>query len=170
MKNLKTILAVTLFFLISSSAFAQFMPPAPLKIPIFESISGKWTSQPYEMMGSKMTDEVSQSVILNGQYFQVNVKSISAGFTYEGVVMIAPAEDGTLTGWGFDIFGSKAVTKYTGQWNENSISVNGISSWGTESRIIAIENGTMTQIVTFKMKDDKGNEMPSDPITILYNK
>lgn len=171
MKTLKTFFAVTLFFLIStSSAFSQFMPPSPVKAPIFEALSGKWTSEPYEMMGSKMTDEVSQNVILNGQFFQVNVKSVSSGFTYEGMVMIAPAEDGTLTGWGFDIFGSKAVTKYTGTWNEKMVSVDGLSSWGTESRIIALEGNVMTQNVSFKMKDEKGNEMPETVITVTYNK
>jgi hypothetical protein len=171
MKTVKTVLAVALFLFISSKVFSQGMtPPTPVNAPIFTALSGTWVSGLYEMMGANMSDEVTQNIVLNGQFFQVNVKSVSAGFVYEAVVMISPANDGTLTGWSYDIFGRNAITTYTGTWNEKMVSLDGTSTWGTESRIIAVEGTVMNQNVSFKMKGPDGKEMPEERVSIIYNK
>lgn len=169
----KIILPVILILLfVSNKMFAQgMMPPAPIKSALLESMMGTWVSEPYEMMGDKMTDEVTQSMIMNGQFLQVNVKSTSSsGFTYESLVIIAPSEDGTFTGWSFDIFGKKAISTYTGTSKDNQMFITGSSSWGSEIRNITMEGNVMIANVSFKMKDESGKEMPEITNSITYNK
>lgn len=170
MKTVKPVLVIALLIFISSNAFSQFMHPQPVKAPIFESLSGNWVSEPYEIMGSKRSEEVSQNFVLNGQFYQVKVKSLSEGFNYESILMIAPSDDGTLTGWSYDIFGKNAIKTFTGTWNENQIYVDGVNNKGSDSRLITLEGNVMIQNVSFKMKDEKGNELPEMAFTVTYNK
>jgi hypothetical protein len=170
MKTIRPVLVIALLIFISTNAFSQFMPPAPVKVSIFESISGNWISEPYEIMGSKRTEVVTQNYVLNGQFYQVYVKSISEGFEYESIIMIAPEENGTLTGWSYDVFGKNAIKTYTGTWNEKQIYVEGINNRGSDSRLITLEGNVMVQNVTFKMKDEDGDDLPGLAFTVTYNK
>ncbi|MBK8551013.1 MAG: hypothetical protein IPL53_08135 [Ignavibacteria bacterium] len=171
MKKLKLLLIVfTVFF--SANLFAQdMMPPKPISSPVLESMAGTWVSNPYEMMGSTMTDECTQSMVLNGQFLKIDVKAkSSAGFVYEAIIMMAPSADGTITGWSYDIFGKNAITTYTGTWADNAVYLAGTSSWGSEIRNIKMQDGVMIQNVSFKMKDANGKEMPEQVASIIYNK
>ncbi len=105
MKKLNYLL-VLVALMFTTNAFSQGMePPKPIQSDLMNSMIGTWVSEPYEMMGMKMTDEVTQSWILNGQFFEVRVKSKGEnGFDYEALVIMAPSEDGTMTGTGYDIF------------------------------------------------------------------
>lgn len=171
MKKLN-LFAIVLTFVLAGRLFAQDMtPPAPIESPLLSQMTGTWVSNPYEMMGSKMTDECTQSMVLNSQFFQVNVKSVSdKGFTYEAIVMIAPSKDGSVEGWSYDIFGKNSITHYTGTWRDDNIYLTGTSSWGTEIRNIAMQGDIMLQVVTYKMKDANGKEMPPQTMEIIYNK
>lgn len=171
MKKLNLLL-VLFAFIFTSKIFAQgMMPPAPIDSPLLKSMEGTWVSDPYTFMGSTMTDEVTQKMVLNGQFLQIDVRSIASnGFTYEALIMIAPNSDGTLEGWSYDIFGKKSITNYTGTWQGNTVYVYGKSSWGTESRNIAMEGNVMLQNVIFKMKDANGKDMPDQTLAITYNK
>ena len=160
-----------LLFVVKNLSAQGMMPPDPIKSPLLESMMGTWVSNPYEMMGEKMTDEVTQSMIMNGQFMQINVKSTaSSGFVYEALIVIAPSNDGTFTGWAFDIFGKNAVTSYTGTSKDNQMFVTGTSNWGTEIRNITMEGNVMLANVSFKMKDANGKEMPEMTAAITYNK
>ena len=170
MKKLNFLL-IAVAFLISTKVFSQgMMPPPPMNSPLLNSMSGTWVSSPYEMMGSTMTDEVTQGMVLNGQFFRVDVKSTSPNFTYEATIFIAPAKDGTLTGWSYDVFGKDAITTYTGTWADNAVYLTGKSSWGTEIRNIKMQGDIMIQNVDFKMKDANGKETNEQAIEIIYNK
>jgi len=163
--------AILILLFVTNNLFAQgMMPPEPIKSPLLESMMGTWVSNPYEMMGSMMTDEVTQSMIMNGQFMQVNVKSTGAGFTYESLVIIAPSADGSFTGWSYDIFGKNAITTYTGTSKDNQMFMTGTSSWGSEIRNITMEGNVMIANVSFKMKDANGKEMPEMTMAITYNK
>lgn len=163
--------AILILLFVSNNIFAQgMMPPDPIKSPLLESMMGTWVSNPYEMMGSMMTDEVTQSMIMNGQFMQVNVKSTGTGFTYESLVIIAPSADGSFTGWSYDIFGKNAITTYTGTSKDNQMFMTGTSSWGSEIRNITMEGNVMIANVSFKMKDANGKEMPEMTMAITYNK
>ncbi len=169
----KILLPVILIFLFTvNNIFSQGMvPPEPIKSALLESMMGTWVSNPYEMMGEKMTDEVTQSMIMNGQFMQVDVKSTGGnGFVYEAHIIIAPSNDGTFTGWAFDIFGKNAVTSYTGTYEGNQMFVTGTSNWGSEIRNITMEGNVMLANVSFKMKDANGKEMPEMNASITYNK
>ena len=81
-------------------------PPAPIKSATLDAMTGTWVSDTYEMMGMKFTDEVTISMILNGQFLQLDIKSNSdAGFNFEGKGIMVPSADGTITGWVFDNYG-----------------------------------------------------------------
>lgn len=169
----KLILPAILILLFAvNNLFAQgMMPPDPIKSPLLESMMGTWVSNPYEMMGDKMTDEVTHSMIMNGQFMQINVKSTgSNGFKYEALVIIAPSNDGTFTGWSYDIFGKNAISTYTGTSKDNQMFITGTSSWGSEIRNITMEGNVMIANVSFKMKDASGKEMPEMTTSITYNK
>ncbi len=171
MKKLNLFLVV-LTFAFASNIFAQgMMPPKPIDSPLLNSMEGTWVSNPYQMMGSTMTDEITQKMVLNGQFLEINVKSVAtSGFVYEALIMIAPIGDGTIQGWAFDVFGEKGITTYTGTWQDNTVYVFGKSSWGTESRNISMEGNVMIHNVIFKMKDANGKDMPDETLAITYNK
>lgn len=164
--------AILFFIFASNILYSQdVMLPPPLDVPIMNAMSGNWVSEPYQFMGTTMTDEVSQKMVFNGQFMQVDVKSTGTnGFVYEGMIMIAPSKDGTISGWSFDVFGSGGLTTYTGTWKDNMVYVYGTSGWGTESRVINVDGSVMTQNVIYKMKDNTGKEMPEQSITISLNK
>lgn len=171
---MKKIILPVLFLLIitKGNLFAQgMMPPEPIKSPLLESMLGTWVSNPYEMMGETMTDEITMSMIMNSQFLQVNVKSTAAsGFTYEALIIMAPDKDGNYTGWSYDIFGKNAITTYTGTSKDNQLFITGKSSWGSETRNITMEGNVMIANVSFKMKDASGKEMPEMTMAITYNK
>lgn len=164
--------AILILLFVTNNLFAQgMMPPDPIKSSLLESMMGTWVSNPYEMMGERMTDEVTQSMIMNGQFMQINVKSTGAnGFVYEALIIIAPSTDGTFTGWSYDIFGKNAISSYTGTSKDNQMFITGTSSWGSEIRNITMEGNVMIANVSFKMKDANGKEMPEMTNTITYNK
>ena len=170
MKRLNLFLILTVLVISGKLSAQGMMPPDPIKSPLLESMMGTWVSNPYEMMGSMMTDEVTQSMIMNGQFMQVNVKSTGTGFTYESLVIIAPSADGSFTGWSYDIFGKNAITTYTGTSKDNQMFMTGTSSWGSEIRNITMEGNVMIANVSFKMKDANGKEMPEMTMAITYNK
>ena len=172
MKNFKMLSGIIFFLFIATKSFSQgMMPPPPIDSPVMSSMEGTWVSEPYQFMGSTMTDECTQKMVLNGQFMEVNVKSTTpGGFTYEAIVLIAPSSDGTLTGTSFDVFGEKAITSYTGTWKGNMLYLDGRSSWGIESRVINIDGDVMLHNVIYKMKDEKGNPLPDQSVAITYNK
>ncbi|MCY7361109.1 MAG: hypothetical protein LH629_03430 [Ignavibacteria bacterium] len=172
MKTIKFILVLTITVLLTSKTYSQgMMPPEPVKSPVMESMMGTWVSEPYEMFGMKMTDEIIQSMILNGQFLEIGVQSMSPdGFKYEGKGIMVPDKDGSFTGWMFDIFGKNGITTYTGKTEDNKMTMTGISPMMTENREIIMDGDKMTQNVSFLMKDEKGNVMPEMKMTIIYNK
>ncbi len=171
MKKIKISVLFILLFL-SVKIFAQGMtPPAPIESPLLTSLTGSWISEPYQMMGSTMTEEVTQKMILNSQFLEINVKSIAtSGFIYEALIMISPLNDGTINGWAFDVFGNNGITTYTGTWKDNMVYLYGKAPWGTESRVINVNGDVMIQNVIYKMKDEKGKDLPEVNLAITYNK
>lgn len=173
MKKLNLFL-ITLMVLISGKIFAQeMMPPEPIKSPLMESMIGTWVSEPYEMMGSKMTDVVTHSMILNGQFMEIDVKSTADNnsFVYEAKGFIAPDKDGSFSGWMYDIFGKNGITTYTGTSDgNNKLSMTGTSNMGSEIRDIAMAGDIMIHAVTYKWKSPDGKDMPPVIMKITYNK
>lgn len=156
----------------SVKTFSQgFAPPEPIKSSFLDAISGSWESDSYTMMGEKMKDEVNQGMILNGQFFEVNVNGQSEkGFKYTGKGIFAPSTDGNMQGWFYDCFGKSAISTYTGSVKNNILYLTGNSAYGTESRIISVDGDVMKHTVTFTMKDPNGKEMPPETVVINYHK
>jgi len=166
MKNLKLLIITITFLFTTEKSFSQMMPPEPIKSPLLESMMGTWVSDPYQMMGANMTDEVVHTMILNGQFMEIDVSSkADNGFTYLGKILIAPNTDGSLSGTAYDIFGKKGITNYTGIPDGNKVTMSGSNDMMSETREIIINGNTMTHNVTF---DFKG--MPQEKVTILYKK
>ncbi|MDQ3021543.1 MAG: hypothetical protein M3R36_13390 [Bacteroidota bacterium] len=171
MKKLNLFFIVFTFFFAGKMLAQGMMPPAPVTSPLLESMMGTWVSEPYEMMGSKMTDVVTHSMILNGQFLQIDVKSTADnGFVYEAKGMMSPDNDGNLSGWMFDIFGKNGITNYTGKAVGNMVSLSGSNDMMSEKREIAMDGDVMIHGVTFDMKDASGKAMPQQTIKITYNK
>ncbi len=171
MKKFNLFIALSLFF-ITNNMFAQgMMPPAPVQSTFLDAAMGTWVSESYQMMGMTMSDEVTQKMILNGQFMEIDIKGKSEnGFSYEGKGIMAPAADGSITGTFYDIFGKDAMTSYTGTAKGSTVYLTGVSNWGTESRDISVDGNTMIQTVTMTMKDTAGKEMPSQTVVINYHK
>jgi hypothetical protein len=171
MKKLNLFLFVFLFIL-SGKIFAQGMtPPPPFESPLFNSMTGTWVSEPYQMMGSTMTDEVNMKMVFNSQFLEADIRSVAtSGFIYEGMVIVSPSKDGTITGWSYDVFGKDGITTYTGTWEGKMIYLYGKSAWGTESRVININGDVMIHNVIYKMVDDKGKALPEVTLAITFNK
>ncbi|HMQ70015.1 MAG TPA: hypothetical protein PKA90_13550 [Ignavibacteria bacterium] len=171
MKKLNYLL-VLVALMFTTNAFSQGMePPKPVQSELINSMEGTWISEPYEMMGMKMTDEVTQSWILNGQFFEVRIKSKGEnGFDYEGLVILAPSDDGTMTGTGYDIFGKNGITTYTSTSEGNTVYMTGKSIWGSETRNITMDGNIMTHSVIYNMMGQDGKEMPPMSMSISYNK
>lgn len=172
MKNLKTLIAILFLFTISDHAFPQGMSlPDPVKSPMLEAMSGTWVSDTYEMMGMKFNDEVTQKMILNGQFMEVDIMSNGDnGFKYEALGIMVPGKDGSFTGWVFDVFGKNGITTYTGNLEEGKLTMKGVSEMMTEHREIIVDGDNMTQNVSFLMKDASGKEMPEMKMTIKYKR
>lgn len=170
MKKLNFVL-VLIAFLLCNKIFAQGMtPPPPIKSEFIDALVGTWVSEPYNMMGMKMTDEATHKMILNGQFMEVDIKGKDdKGFVYEAKGIIAPSSDGSLTGWFFDIFGKDAISNYTGTTKGTKVSLVGTANWGTEKRDISIDGNTMIHTVTVTMKDASGDEVQQTAV-ITYKK
>lgn len=162
---------IVISFLFSGKIFSQGMvPPPPLKSEFIDASLGTWVSDPYEIMGMKMSDEVTHKMILNGQFMEVDIKGKSDnGFVYEAKGIIAPSEDGTLQGWFFDVFGKNSITNYTGTTKGTNVSLSGTSNWGTEKRDISINGDILTHNVSYMMKDASGKEVQQN-VAITYKK
>ncbi len=163
MKTLKLFAALIAVFCITANSYSQ-MPPEPIKSPAIDAMLGTWVSEPYEFMGSKMTDRAVHSLVLNGQYMEIDVLSKSDGFTYEGKIYIYPDKDGTMKGTMFDVFGG-AGTSYTGIVDGNKVTMTGTNEMMSETREIIMDGDKMTHNVTFDIKG-----MPQQKATIVYNK
>ncbi len=172
MKNLKFALLVLITFTMSGIVFSQGMnPPAPIKSATLDAMTGNWVSETYEMMGMKFTDEVTISMILNGQFLQLDIKSNSdAGFNFEGKGIMVPSADGTITGWVFDNYGKDDITTYTGEYGNGKMTMIGKNAMMKENREITVDGNIMTQNVTYIMNDGKGNDMPPMAIKIVSKK
>ncbi|MBK9331647.1 MAG: hypothetical protein IPM96_04380 [Ignavibacteria bacterium] len=137
MKTLKLLAAFIAVFFITVKSYSQ-MPPEPIKSPMIDAMLGTWISEPYEMMGSRMTDRAVHSLVLNGQYMEIDVLSKSDGFTYEGKIYIYPEKDGTMKGTMFDVFGV-AGTSYTGIVDGNKVTMTGTNEMMSETREIIMD-------------------------------
>jgi len=166
MKNLKLILVLITFLFVTGKSYSQMIPPEPIKSPLLESMMGTWVSDPYQMMGSNMTDEATHSMILNGQFMEIDVVSkADNGFTYLGKILISPNSDGSWSGTAYDIFGKNGITNYTGTSDGNKVTMSGRNDMMSEVREIIIDGNTMTHNVTFDIKG-----MPQEKVTITYKK
>lgn len=171
MKKLNLLFILTVF-LISGKIFAQgMMPPPPIDSPLMNSMLGTWVSEPYQFMGSTMNEEATHKMVLNSQFMEVEIKSVSStGFVYESIIMVTPSGDGTINGWSYDVFGKEGMTSYTGTWKDNMIYLYGTAPWGNESRVINVNGNVMIHNVIYKMKDEKGKNLPEETVVITYNK
>ena len=171
MKKFNLLLLVSIL-LISGKLIAQDMKlPPPIDSPLMNSMLGTWVSEPYQFMGSTMNEEAIHKMVLNGQFMEVDVRSVSAtGFVYEALILVTPSGDGTINGWAYDCMGKDGITSYTGTWKDNMIYLYGTAAWGTESRVINVSGNVMIHNVIYKMKDDKGKFLPEQTIAITYNK
>jgi len=171
MKKINLIMILTLF-IVAGSSFAQDMKlPPPIDSPLMNSMLGTWVSEPYQFMGSTMNEEATHKMVLNSQFMEVDVKSVSlTGFVYEAMILVTPSKDGTVEGWAYDCMGKDGITSYTGTWKDNMIYLYGTAPWGTESRVINVNGNVMIHNVIYKMKDDKGKSLPEQTVTITYNK
>lgn len=169
MRKLNLCFIVSLLF-IASNIFAQDMygPPSPVQSPYIDASLGTWVSEPYQFMGRSITDEVTQKMILNGQFMEINVKGQSEGFTYEGMGIISISSDGSVSGTFYDVFGK--TMNYSGTSNGSNISLTGSNNWVSETRNISIEGNTMIHNISIAMKDASGNEMAPQKVVIKYKK
>jgi len=166
MKNLKLLLALIAFLFISTKSYSQMIPPDPIKSPLLDAMMGTWVSDPYQMMGSSMTEEAIHRMILNGQFMEIDVVSkADNGFTYEGKILVFPNSDGSWSGTAYDIFGKNGITNYTGTSDGNKITMSGSNDMMSEIREIIVDGNTMTHNVTWDMKG-----MPQQKLTITYKK
>ncbi|MEP7146795.1 MAG: hypothetical protein ABI792_07275 [bacterium] len=171
MKKINLILVLSILF-ITGNIFAQgMMPPTPIKSAFLEASLGTWVSEPYQMMGNTMSDEITHKMILNGQFMEIDVRGKSDnGFVYEGMGIISPSSENSITGTFYDIFGKGGIMTYTGTEKGSNIYLLGTSNWGTESRDITIDGNTMIHTVTMNMKDANGKEMAPQTAVIKYHK
>jgi len=169
MKKLNFLLVLILLFATGNLMAQDMKPPAPISSPLIDKMIGTWVSDPYDFMGAKYVDEVTHSWILNGQFMKVDVKSTgSNGFTYEGMGIIAPNSDGTVTGWFYDIFGKDNISTYTGNPSgDNSVALVGSNPHMKETRNISVDGNVMIQLLTMSMT---GSGAPEEKVTITYNK
>ncbi len=171
MKKVNLLLILSIF-LITNNVFSQGMkPPAPIQSPFLEASMGTWISEPYQMMGMNISDEITHKMILNGQFMEIDIAGTGDnGFTYQGMGIITPSSDGSVTGTFYDIFGKDAIMTYTGTAKGSNVYLTGTSNWGTESRDISIDGNTMIHTVTVTMKDPSGKEMAPETVVIKYHK
>jgi len=170
MKQFKSFLAIFFILFISAKVLSQDMLPKPISTPMLEAIEGTWVSEPYEFMGSTMTDEAVHKMILNGQFMEIKVNSKSdKGFNYEGIGIMVPSADGNMTGWFFDIYGKDGIMTYTGTSEGNKVSLTGTGNIMDEKREIIIDGDKMIHNLTFDMKMH-GMEGTQQKLTITYNK
>lgn len=170
MNQFRILFFVFSVLLCSGNVFSQDMLPKPISSPILEALEGTWVSEPYEFMGSKMTDEAVHKMILNGQFMEINVISKSdKGFNYEGKGIIAPSADGSMTGWFYDIYGKDGIMTYVGTSDNNKISMTGTSNFMNEKREITIDGDKMIHNLTFDMKMH-GMEGMQQKLTVTYTK
>lgn len=164
------LLLIVFALLITANAYSQ-MPPSPISSPVIDALMGDWISEPYDMMGMKMVDEINQKMILNGQFMQVDVTARSnSGFNYEAMGIISPNSDGTMSAWFYDVFGKDGMMKYNGTVDGTKITLTGSNDKMSETRIITFEGDKMIHNVTYKIKDESGNMMPDQSATITYRK
>ena len=159
-----------IFFIILSSHTIKsqdMQKPDPVKNETFDLIMGKWSAEPYEMMGEKY-NETANHYMKYGQFMFVDIQgSNDKGQTYNGTIIIKPGKDDSFTGWAFDDWGS--VTTYSGTAKGNKISLTGKSDWGTETREITINGDKMEHKVTMTMVGTDGKDMTFNQ-TITYKK
>lgn len=171
MKTLSCFIIVITFFIFSENSYSQSWLPKPVESVYADAVTGTWTSQPYEFMGSTNTDIVTCKRILNGQYLEIDVKRTdNTGFTYEGKEIISINADGNMNGMYFDILGKEHNTSYTGSKDGDKLILMGVSPVGKGSREIIIDGNTMTHNIKFVMSDDAGSSAPEQNITIIYSK
>lgn len=164
MKSLKKLMLFVLL-VIAANSYSQMVPPDPIKSDLLEAMTGSWTADPYQMMGSTMNETVTQKMILNGQFMEVDVKSVgSNGFVYEAKGIFYPSPDGMWTGTMYDIFGKKG-TVYNGKVDGNKINFTGVNDMMTETREIIVDGNTMTHNVTFDITG-----MPQQKLTVTFKK
>jgi len=166
--NLFPVMFALLLIFISGKTFSQAWLPEPVKSPYLEAMTGTWVSEPYQFMGNTNNDVVTYNMILNGQFMEVKVtRSDEKGATmYEGMEILKPGVDGSLSGSFFDVFGSNQSQAYSGSMDGSKVLFTGSSPVGTGTREIIIDGNTMTQNVTFTM----GKDTPVQKITVVYKK
>jgi len=166
--NLLVFLFILLFVAESGKTFAQAWLPEPVRSPYLEAMSGTWISDPYTFMGSTNSNVVTYNMVLNGQFMEVKMKRTDdKGITmYEGIEIIKPGSDGSLSGSMFDVYGTSQNQTYSGKFEGGKILLTVSNPDGTGATDIIIDGGTMTQNVTFMM----GKDTPKQNITVVYKK
>lgn len=171
MKILNHLLFIVIV-LTSGSIYGQGMPlPPPIDYPLMNSMLGTWVSEPYTFMGSTMNEEATHKMVLNSQFMEVDIRTVSSsGSVYEAMILVSPSKDGTINGWAFDSFGKEGMSAYTGTWKDNMIYLYATAPWGNESRVINVNGNVMIHNVIYKIKDENGKYLPEQTINITYNK
>lgn len=168
---MKTILfSMVIILFVSGISFSQDMKPKPISSPMLKALEGTWISDPYEFMGAKMTDEAVHKMILNSQFLEVSIKSTGDnGFVYEGLGIIAPSEDGTFTGWFYDIYGKDGIMTYTGKEDNGKLIMTGSNNFMDEKREISIEDNKIVHNIVIEMKYP-GADKTQQKLTVTYKK
>ncbi len=171
MKKVILLFAAIICLSISNKSFSQGWMPEPVTSPYLNAILGTWNSLPYEFMGKTNNETVTYSMILNGQYLEIDFKSSDGkGFTYEGKEILTPSADGSMKGTYYDILGKEKSSSYTAKMDGDKFILTSGSPVGTGMREIIIDGDTMVQNVSFIMSDDSGKQMPEEKITITFKK
>jgi hypothetical protein len=169
MKTLFSILVLSL--LIPSGIFAQDMqPPPPIENEFFNSSIGDWAADEYEMMGMKWTEETNVSWALGSQFLVITTKSKSdKGMTYESIGYMTMDKDKNTKTWFFDNWGYEGVTEFTGKIEGNTSTMEGGNKWMKSTGKMTIENGVMTNEITFTMPGPDGKDVTQN-MKVIYRK
>jgi hypothetical protein len=169
-KSINLFAALIFMALATAGTMSQgdFKKPEPLNNETVNMLLGKWTADPYEVLGSKRSETANYYLDINGQFLVIEIDGKDeTGYTYKSKVILQIAKDGSFTGWSFDDWGK--VGNYTGTAIGNKITVTGKKENSTDNREFEINGNTMTLKLAVNMKWLDGQEKTINQ-TITYHK
>ena len=169
---MKTLLSIfVLSLLIHAGIFSQDMqPPPPIEDEFFNSSIGDWVSDEYEMMGMKWTEEMNISWALGNQFLVISsISKSNTKMTYESVGYMTMDKDKNTKIWFFDNWGYEGASEFTGKIESNISTMEGGNKWMKSKGKMTIENGVMTNEITFTMPGPDGKDVTQD-MKVVYKK
>lgn len=169
---MKTLISIfILSLLLPAGVFAQDMqPPPPIDNVFFNSSIGDWVSDEYEMMGMKWTEEMNVSWALGNQFLVISsISKSNTNMKYESVGYMTMDKDKNTKIWFFDNWGFEGASEFTGKIEGNISTMEGGNKWMKSKGKMTIENGVMTNEISFTMPGPDGKEVSQD-MKVVYKR